>query len=206
MVDEEFCFEEEIHLTVRKSCLFFPGDGFVVYDPQGELIFRVDSYGPDFYSKDELVLMDSSGKCLLSLHHKKPSLHRQWEGFLGEKMDGQGPIFSMHRSSIIGRSDVVVEVYSDPAKEYQIEGSFSHRSCTIYYNDPKSPSKELAAEIKQKIDPTTQVMLGKDVFLLCLKPMVDGAFMMGLVLVLDQMVGDGDDGYGVERTIEDLSS
>lgn len=69
-VDEKFCFPEETHLTVRKTSLFFPGDGFVVYDPNGEILFRFDSYGPDSKPKDELVLMDSSGKCLLTLLRK----------------------------------------------------------------------------------------------------------------------------------------
>jgi hypothetical protein len=34
------------------------------------------------------------------------------------------------------------------------------------------------------------VLLGKDVFSLCLKPGFDGAFAMGLVLILDQITGD----------------
>ncbi|KAE8687452.1 Protein LURP-one-related 12 [Hibiscus syriacus] len=47
-------------------------------------------------------------------------------------------------------------------------------------------------EIKRKVDPSTHVMLGKDVFLLCLRPGFDGAFAMALILVLDQMFDDGD--------------
>ncbi|KAF2310620.1 hypothetical protein GH714_015583 [Hevea brasiliensis] len=70
IVDEKFCFQQEIDLTVRKTSVFFPGDGFVVYDPDGDVIFRFDSYGPDSQPKDELVLMDASGKCLLSLRRK----------------------------------------------------------------------------------------------------------------------------------------
>jgi len=66
-VDEKFCFPEETHLTVRKTSVFFPGDGFIVYDPNGDVLFRFDSYGPDSKPKDELVLMDASGKCLLTL-------------------------------------------------------------------------------------------------------------------------------------------
>lgn len=70
IVDERFCFEEETHLTVHKTSVFFPGDGFIVYDPKGELILRFDSYGPDSQPKDELVLMEASGKCLLTLLRK----------------------------------------------------------------------------------------------------------------------------------------
>ncbi|CAN0918249.1 Protein LURP-one-related 12 [Linum grandiflorum] len=68
IVDEKFCYRKETSLTVRKTSVFFPGDGFVVYDPNGEVIFRFDSYGPE--TKDELVLMDASGKSLLTLLRK----------------------------------------------------------------------------------------------------------------------------------------
>ena len=71
IVDDKFCFQEETHLTVHKTSVFFPGDGFVVYNPKGELIFRFDSYyGPNSRPKDELVLMDATGKCLLTLIRK----------------------------------------------------------------------------------------------------------------------------------------
>ncbi|XP_059637917.1 protein LURP-one-related 12-like isoform X2 [Cornus florida] len=194
IVDERFWFQEETRLTVHKTSLFFPGDGFTVYDSQGELILRVDSYGPDSNSRDELFLMDSSGKCLLTLC-RKASLHQRWEGFLGERMDGQEPRFSVYRSSIIRGSGVVVQVYDDAGEEYQIDGSFGQRSCTVYStcSDSSNSSKEVVAEIKRKVDPTTNVLLGKDVFLLCLMPMIDSAFVMGLVLVLDRMVGDDAD-------------
>ncbi|XWS72949.1 hypothetical protein CRYUN_Cryun02cG0083400 [Craigia yunnanensis] len=193
IVDDKFCFQGETHLTVHKTSVFFPGDGFVVYNPKGELIFRFDSYyGPDSQPKDELVLMDATGKCLLTLIRKKPSLHQRWVGLLGEKMENESPIFCVHRSSIIGRSNVVVNVYGDPGEEYQIEGSFPQRCCTIYSTSLESSSKEPMAEIKRKVDPSTHVMLGKDVFLLCLKPGFDSAFAMGLVLILDQMFDDGD--------------
>ncbi|KAI4381968.1 hypothetical protein MLD38_007983 [Melastoma candidum] len=47
LVDEGFRFQEETNLTVCKTSLFFADDGFNVYDAAGDLVFRVDSYGPD---------------------------------------------------------------------------------------------------------------------------------------------------------------
>ncbi|KAF3960791.1 hypothetical protein CMV_014524 [Castanea mollissima] len=201
IVDEKFCFPEETHLTVHKTSVFFPGDGFIVYDLHGEVLYRFDSYGPESTPKDELVLMDSSGKCLLTLLRKKPSLHQRWEGYIGEKAGHQEPIFSLCRSSIIGRSSLVVEVYGDPEEEYHIEGSFTHRCCKMMDNSSRDP----VVEIKRKVDPSTNVMLGKDVFLLCLKSGFDSAFAMGLVLILDQMHGDDADDVAQEvgPTVED---
>lgn len=138
---------------------------------------------------------------------QKPSLHQRWEGFVGERKEDEGPLFSLRRSSIIGRSSVVVEVYGDKDEEYRIEGSYSQRCCTIYKSLSKSSSREPTAEIKRKVDPSTHVKLGKDVFALHLKPGFDGAFAMGLVLILDQMYGDNADVDATEvgPTSEDSS-
>lgn len=100
---------------------------------------------------------------------------------------------------------MTVEVLGDPGVEYQIEGSFLQRSCTIF-----DAEKKLVAEIKRKVDASTHTMLGKDVFALCVKPGFDAAFAMGLVLVLDQINADdqinvddyGDDGVVVDPTAD----
>lgn len=70
IVDEGYVFQKETLLTVMKTSLFFPGDGFAVYDCGGQLVFRVDSYGPDSRDAGELVLMDSDGRCLLTVRRK----------------------------------------------------------------------------------------------------------------------------------------
>lgn len=70
IVENDFVYDEEKHLTVMKTSLFFAGDGYTVYDCKGELVFRVDSYGPDPREKDEIVLMDAPGKCLLTVRRK----------------------------------------------------------------------------------------------------------------------------------------
>lgn len=121
---------------------------------------------------------------------QRPSLHNRWEGYLGERTEGQKPIFSVRRSSIIGRSGVTVEVYNTPSEEYQIEGCFAQRSCTIY-----DAEKQPVAEIRRKVDASSKMVLGKDVFSLTLNPGFDGAFAMGLILVLDQI--DGEDSFPI---------
>lgn len=191
IVEEVYVYDEEIHLTVLKTSHFFSGDGFSAYDSKGQLVFRVDSYGPDAAETGEIVLMDADGRCLLTVRRKWPSLHQRWEGFVGERTEGQKPLFSVRRSSIIGRSSVAVEVYSSPSVEYHIEGSFGCRNCKILNEE-----NETVAEIRRKVDASTNIVLGKDVFLLSLKPGFDGAFAMGLVLVLDRIHGDEEEEVG----------
>ncbi|KAK6128001.1 hypothetical protein DH2020_038262 [Rehmannia glutinosa] len=192
IVEEGFVYTQETHLTVLKSSLFFAGDGFAAYDSNGAVVFRVDSYGRESGDTGELVLMDAAGRCLLTVRRKWPSLHHRWEGFAGERISEQTPLFSVHRSSMIGRSSMAVEVYTKPGEEYQIDGSFGLRKCTILNAD-----REAVAEIRRKVDSYANLELGKEVFLLSLKPGFDGAFAMGLVLILDQIQGanyEDDDG------------
>lgn len=103
---------------------------------------------------------------------------------------------------MIGRSSVTVEVYNSTADEYQIEGSIAQRCCTIF-----DGAKTSMAEIKRKVDCTSETVLGKEVFSLFLKPGFDAAFAMALVLVLDQINADdrSDDDIGsdLDNTIQD---
>ncbi|KAG6581926.1 Protein LURP-one-related 12, partial [Cucurbita argyrosperma subsp. sororia] len=186
----------DTHFTVMKTSLFFAGDGFTVYDCKGKLVFRVDSYGPDARYRDELVLMDPHGHCLFTVRRKRPSLHQRWEGYLRERINGQKPVFGVRRSSIIGPSSLTVDMYGNPGKEYQIEGSFGQRLCTVL-----NVKKEAVAKIRRKVDASTNVVLGKDVFSLSLKPGFDGAFAMALVLILDQISGDEGIGGEPDRTL-----
>ncbi|THU58580.1 hypothetical protein C4D60_Mb03t15870 [Musa balbisiana] len=215
IVGERFCSEEERELTVRKTSLFFPGDGFAVYDHiTGDLVFRVDTYargGPAF-ADQPLLLMDPSGDPILTLRRKVgarwPSLHHRWEAFLGERSEGQKPLFAVRRSSIFGsdRSGFAVEVYScggseekgedeEEEEEYRIEGSFPQRCCRVFYESGGGGKGAvvMVAEIKRKVDACSHVVLGRDVFSLCLGPRCDAAFAMGLIIVLDRISGDDDD-------------
>lgn len=70
VIVEGFVYEEKTHLTVKKTSVFFAGDGFTAYDSKGELVFRVDSYGPDSRDQGEHVLMDAYGRCLLTVRRK----------------------------------------------------------------------------------------------------------------------------------------
>ncbi|KAL8138575.1 hypothetical protein V2J09_004576 [Rumex salicifolius] len=188
--------KEEIHMTVMKTSLFCTSDGFSVYDSDARLVFRVDSCG----GNRELVLMDLRGRCLFSLRRKWTSLHQRWEGYAGEFKEDRTskPLFGVRRSSMIGRSEVTVEMYTPPGvHEYQIEGSFAQRSCTIY----ESFGGPAVAEIRRKLDSGANMVLGKDVFLLSVKPGFDAAFAMALVIALDQITDNSTDDEDARRPV-----
>ncbi|KAL2591065.1 hypothetical protein AAZV13_13G323400 [Glycine max] len=170
-VEDGYVLKEEIHLTVLKTSLFFAGDGFSVYDCKGQLVFRVDSYGPDTRDIDELVLMDPNGRCLLTVRRKVRNLFSNFSALI---------LYIIILIDMRSSGRVCIN-----GGKYQIEGCFSQRCCTVF-----NVTKESVAEISRKVDPTTSVVLGKEVFSLCVKPGFDAAFAMGFVLVLDQISGE----------------
>lgn len=61
---ERYYYEEEREFTIHKTSMFSQGDGFMIYDSKGDIIFRVHSYGP---IKQPVILMDRFGKPLITL-------------------------------------------------------------------------------------------------------------------------------------------
>jgi uncharacterized protein YxjI len=202
IVGAEYCDPEERVLTVRKTSHFFPGDGFAAYDSRtGGLAFRADTYGRGHgggaASSGELALLGPAGEPLLTVRRRRPSLHQRWEGFLGARADGQKPLFSARRPSILGgaAAGAIVELLPPPLSSspelLRVDGSFARRCCRVVAA-PKAEGEKakLVAEIKRKVDEGTRVVMGRDVFVLKVSPGFDAALAMGIVLVLDQIAGD----------------
>uniref|UniRef100_A0ACD5WH98 Uncharacterized protein n=1 Tax=Avena sativa TaxID=4498 RepID=A0ACD5WH98_AVESA len=196
IVGEEYCDLKERLLTVRKTSHFSPGDGFAAYDHRtGGLAFRADTYGRGHgggaASPGELALLGPAGEPLLTVRRRRPSLHQRWEGFLGARADGQRPLFSARRPSILGGAGrgAVIEL-SASAAELRVEGSFARRCCRVVGKGGEDGEETVVAEIRRKVDAGARVVMGRDVFVLRVGPGFDAAFAMGIVLVLDQIAGD----------------
>lgn len=189
-IDNKFCKDSAMAFTVWMKSLVFSCSGFTVYDPSGNLVFRVDNYCSD--PKNEILLMDDRGMALLTIRRKRLSLHNEWQGFLGEFQDAQKPLFVMRRApSLLLPTNNLGEVYLgafDKSKQkqdsdYHIEGCYAERSFTIF-----NSSGNLVAEGKPKQVRSDQIKLGGDVFNLSVQPGYDQAFVMGLIIILDQIM------------------
>ncbi|XP_076895982.1 protein LURP-one-related 8-like [Bidens hawaiensis] len=171
-------------LTVWKKSLLFSCDGFTVYDSNGNLVFRVDNYAGS--NKSEVVLMDASGRSLLTIRRKRASITDNWLVYDGETT--VNPRFSVakHANFMKAKSLAHVSSTGSPKKKslaYEVEGSYAQRCCMVY--DDK---RRCVAEIKRK-EAVGGVAFGGDVFRLVVHPEIDSTVAMGLVVVLDQMFG-----------------
>jgi len=190
VIDDKFCKDSAMPLTVWKKSLVFSCSGFTVYDPSGNLIFRVDNYCSD--PKNEVLLMDAAGLALLTMRRKRLSLRTEWQGFLGEFQDAPKPLFLARKAaSLLIPTNNLAEVYmgsSSKSKQkqqsdYHIEGCYAKRSFTFL-----NCSGDVVAEVKPKQFRSDHIKLGGDVFNLVVRPGYDLAFVMGLIIILDQMM------------------
>ncbi|PIA59721.1 hypothetical protein AQUCO_00400547v1 [Aquilegia coerulea] len=172
-------------LTVWKKSLLFNCKGFTVFDSKGNLVFRVDNYLCS--NKSHILLMDATGKPLLTIRRKKLTLADNWVVYHGET--DVNPLYTVKKHVNLLNSRWLAHVTtgcnngSNRNVVYQIDGSYAQRSCTVY--DEK---KRVVAEIKRK-ETVAGVSFGGDVFRLVVQPDMDSTVAMALVILLEQMFG-----------------
>ncbi|CAA6656979.1 unnamed protein product [Spirodela intermedia] len=166
-------------LTVWRKSLLFNCSGFTVFDDKGNLFFRVDNYSSG--KRAEVVLMDAAGRPLLSIRRKRLSLSEQWLVYEGE--DSTAPLFSVKKPFGFLQPRALARVAPIGGRfcGYEVEGSFSRRSCAVY-----DGRRRRVAEITRK-ESAGGVGFGGDVFRLVVLPGLDSAVAMAIVILLDQM-------------------
>ncbi|XP_076920614.1 protein LURP-one-related 8-like [Bidens hawaiensis] len=170
-----------IVLTVWKKSLLFNCHGFTVFDSNGNLVYRVDNYAAG--TKAEIVLMDAAGRSLLTVRRKRLSLLDNWQVYDGDTAVNRRFTVTKHVTLLNKKSLAHVSITGSKMKKviYEIEGSYTQRSCVVY--DDK---RRRVAEIKRK-EAVGGVRLGGDVFRLTVQPEIDPTVAMALVVVLNQM-------------------
>ncbi|URD98912.1 LURP-one-related 8 [Musa troglodytarum] len=167
-------------LTVWRKSLLFSCSGFTVFDAKGDLVFRVDTYGSG--TAGELVLMDAAGKPLLTVRRKRLSLGENWLIYDGE--DAGNPLYSVRKHVNLRRGKALAHVTpsrGDSGGGYEVEGSYSRRSCTVFDERGRA-----VAEVQQK-EAIGGVAFGGEVFRLVVQPDVNACLAMAVLIVLDQM-------------------
>ncbi|KAG5593287.1 hypothetical protein H5410_043801 [Solanum commersonii] len=188
-----------IFLTVWRKSLIFSCKGFTVIGSDGNLVYRVDNYSG---RRDQTILMDASGKPILTICRHKQKLRivdNNWFIYEGEVLGDHDykasssrkkPIFCVKKQMKILHSNinVLAHVYyhgtsSGKTYSYIIEGSYANRTCKVL--DAKS--RNVVAEIRKKQAVIGGVTFGLEVFVLVVMPGFDSGFAMAMVLLLDQM-------------------
>ncbi|XP_078445247.1 protein LURP-one-related 8-like [Wolffia australiana] len=172
-------------LTVWRKSLLLNFKGFVAFDSNGDVVFRVDDYGARGGSS--ILLMNAAGEPLLTARRKMLSWGERWTVYEGEgrgeakltvrrKGGGGGGLLFWGQGKVLATAN-------GAAGGLAVEGSYARRSCEVF-----DDRRRRVAEICRK-ESTGGVLLGADVFSLIVQPGLDAAIAMALVLLLDQMFG-----------------
>uniref|UniRef100_A0A6N2KAV3 Protein LURP-one-related 17 n=1 Tax=Salix viminalis TaxID=40686 RepID=A0A6N2KAV3_SALVM len=180
-------------LTVWRKSLLISCNGFTVISSCGGIVYRVDNY---IDRPEELILMDGSGKSILTIRRRKKlgvpvNSWFIYEGEVGNYCAtnklSKKPIWCVRKNINILQTNHNVLAYvfrgsTDKRHSFVIEGSYTHRSCKVL-----GGSREVLAEITRKEAIVEGVSYGVEVFVLNVEPGFDPGFAMGLLLILDQM-------------------
>ncbi|KAG6433720.1 hypothetical protein SASPL_105335 [Salvia splendens] len=187
VVSPQFCVAQPMDLTISRKLMTLEDGTFGVTDLNGNLLFKIR--GKVFSLHDRRVLLDAAGNPIITFQQKLLSAHRRWQVFRGESTDSKKMLFSVRKSSMIQfktKLEVFVAANSKEDRcDFRIEGSWFERSCTIYAGD----TDNVIAQMRRKHS-AQSILLGKDTFCVTIYPNVDHAFIVALVVILEEINED----------------
>ncbi|CAJ1809866.1 unnamed protein product [Sphenostylis stenocarpa] len=187
VIGPQFCAPYPVDLAVVKKVMTISDGNFVVADVNGKVVFKVK--GSLMTLRDRRVLVDATGHPLVTLRRKIMSAHDRWQAFRGESTEAKDLIFSLKRSSLIQFRTKLDVFLANNTKEdicdFKVKGSWLERSCTVYAGE----SNNIVAQMHKK-HTVQSILIGKDNFMVTVYPNVDYAFIVALIVILDEINED----------------
>ncbi|KAM3287962.1 Protein LURP-one-related 15 [Capsicum baccatum] len=191
IISPQFCAPYPVDLNIVRKLMTLSEGAFGVTDVNGNIVFKVKS--KLFSLRDRRVLLDAAGNPIVTFQQKILSAHRRWQVYRGESTDSKDFLFSVKKSSLLQfktKLDVFLAHNTKDVCDFRIEGSWFERSCVIYAGNTST----IIAQMHRK-HTAQSILLGKDNFGVTVYPNVDYAFIVALVVILEEINEDrsGDD-------------
>ncbi|KAM3287965.1 protein LURP-one-related 10 [Capsicum chacoense] len=192
IINPQFCAPYPVDLNIVRKLMTLSEGAFGVTDVNGNIVFKVK--GKLFSLRDRRVLLDAAGNPIVTFQQKILSAHRRWQVYRGESTDSKDFLFSVKKSSLLQFKTKLDVFLAHNTKEdvcdFRIEGSWFERSCVIYAGNTST----IVAQMHRK-HTAQSILLGKDNFGVTVYPNVDYAFIVALVVILEEINEDrsGDD-------------
>ncbi|TKY65732.1 LURP-one-related 15 [Spatholobus suberectus] len=191
VIGPQYCAPYPVDLAVVKKVMAISDGNFVVTDVNGNVIFKVK--GSLLTLRDRRVLIDAAGNPIVTLRRKIMTAHDRWQAFRGESTEPKDLIFSLKRSSIIQFRTKLDVFLANNTKEdvcdFQVKGSWLERSCIVYAGE----SSNIVAQMHKK-HTVQSILIGKDRFNITVYPNIDYAFIVALIVILDEINEDEKEG------------
>ncbi|KAH7842863.1 hypothetical protein Vadar_009906 [Vaccinium darrowii] len=185
IVGPQFCAPYPVDLSIMRRVWTLSIGNFVVSDVNGNLVFKVK--GSLVSLHDHRVLLDSFGNPLVTLRRQILSAHNRWQVFRGESSDLKDLLFTAKTSSVIQLKTTLNVFLAHNTREevcdFKVKGSWTDRSCVIYAGE----SSNVVAQMHMNDLTFKSVFTGKDKFTVTVYPHVDHAFIVALIVILDEI-------------------
>ncbi|XP_020236670.1 protein LURP-one-related 15 [Cajanus cajan] len=186
IVNPKYCAPYNVDLAIVRKVLTL-ADSFTVTDVNGKMVFNLKASLMTLH--DHRVLLDAAGEPVLTLRRKMMTAHDRWQVFRGESMELKDLIFSVKRSSIFQLKTKLDVFLANNTKEevcdFKVKGSWFDRSCVVYVGE----SLNFIAQMHKK-HTVQSIAFGKDNFMVTVYPNMDYAFIVALILILDEINKD----------------
>ncbi|KAJ4749214.1 LURP-one-like protein (DUF567) [Rhynchospora pubera] len=187
VVGPQFCAPYVVALTVTKKALSLSDGDFVVSDVNGGVLMKVQGRVLSLHSRR--VLCDSAGSPIVSMREKKLSMHHRWNVYRGDSSDHKDLLFTVKKSHMLQlKTELDVFFAANTAEQhcdFKVKGSWFERSCTFYLGDTNTIIALMSRQYELK-----NVLLGKDTFGVTVYPNVDYAFVVAIIVILDEIHRD----------------
>ncbi|XP_045793243.1 protein LURP-one-related 10-like [Trifolium pratense] len=187
IIGPQYCAPYHLDLAVVKKVLTISDGNFAVTDVNGNIIFKVK--GSFLTLRDRRVLVDAAGYPITTLRRKIATMHDTWKAYRGESTNSKDLIFTLKRSSLIQfKTKLDVFLASNKKQDvcdFKVKGSWFQRSCTVYAGE----SNNIVAQMHKK-HTVKNILIGKDHYMVTVYPNVDYAFIVALIVILDEINDD----------------
>ncbi|XVE80797.1 hypothetical protein DITRI_Ditri15bG0009000 [Diplodiscus trichospermus] len=185
VIGEQFLAPYPVELKIKQKVFTLAENNFHITDVNGNLIFKIK--GKFFSIRDRRVLLDAAGNPLVSLQQKILTAHRRWQVFRGESSSSNDLLFSVKKSSLI-QFKTTLDVFlasntGESQPDFKIKGGWHESGCTIYAGDA------IIAQMHRKHS-LQSIVLDADNYGVTAYPNVDYAFIVALVVILDEINAD----------------
>ncbi|KAJ6708404.1 hypothetical protein OIU85_028647 [Salix viminalis] len=123
-----------------------------------------------------------------SQEQKIRTMHRRWEAFRGESKEEKDLLFTAKKSKLFQfktQLDVFLPNNKGEVPDFKVKGGYGESSCSILLGD----SNTLLAQM-HRLHSLKTMILDSDSFGVTVYPSVDYAFIVALVVILDEINAD----------------
>ncbi|KAG6640283.1 protein LURP-one-related 10-like isoform X1 [Carya illinoinensis] len=182
VISTEYCAPYSIILAVVKKLMSV--GNFDVIDTNSTVIFEVKRKLMTLH--DERVLLDDAENPIITLREQRMTAHHRWNVYRGKSKEPNDLIFTVKRSEMIQWTAKLHVFLANNTEEkvcdFLVEGTWAEKTCVIYTGDRINIIAEMSRE-------TTfgNALIGKDNYKVTIRPNVDFAFIVALIVILEDM-------------------